>query len=366
MAVDNRAMLARFMTPRKLIFHFFFWGFHWAIFGIGWWKQQGDARLAPLNGLQFSVWISRGAGLVLSVDTMVIVMPMCRNILRWLRPKARWMPLDESIWFHRQVAYAMLFFTILHTGAHYVNFFNVERVQVRPQIALQIHYTEAGGITGHFMLLCMLLIYTTAHHRIRQQSFETFWYTHHLFIPFLLGMYTHATSCFVRDTAKPFSPFDHDNFWTHCIGYEGWRWELFGGGLYLMDRLYREIRSRRETKIVKVVRHPYDAVEIQFTKPSMKYKPGQWLFLNCPDVSYHQWHPFTITSCPHDPYISVHVRQVGDFTRALADALGAGQSQSKLYDELDPMGMYEIALQHGQSQSKLYDELDPTDRKSVV
>lgn len=107
------------------------------------------------------------------------------------------------------------------------------------------------------MLLCMLLIYTTAHHRIRQQSFETFWYTHHLFIPFLLGMYTHATSCFVRDTAPAFSPFDHDNFWTHCIGYEGWRWELVGGGLYLFDRLYREIRCRRQTQIVKVVRHPY-------------------------------------------------------------------------------------------------------------
>jgi NADPH oxidase len=137
------------------------------------------------------------------------------------------------------------------------SFFNVERVQVRPQIALQIHYAEAGGITGHIMLLCMLLIYTTAHHRIRQQSFETFWYTHHLFIPFLLGMYTHATSCFVRDTAPAFSPFDKDNFWTHCIGYEGWRWELVGGGLYLCDRLYREIRSRRETQIVKVVRHPY-------------------------------------------------------------------------------------------------------------
>jgi NADPH oxidase len=137
------------------------------------------------------------------------------------------------------------------------SFFNVERVQVRPQIALQIHYTEAGGITGHIMLLCMLLMYTTAHHRIRQQSFETFWYTHHLFIPFLLGMYTHATSCFVRDTGPAWSPFDKKNFWTHCIGYEGWRWELVGGGLYLCDRLYREIRSRRETKIVKVVRHPY-------------------------------------------------------------------------------------------------------------
>jgi NADPH oxidase len=36
MGADNRAMLSRFFTPRKLIFHVFFWGFHWALFGIGW------------------------------------------------------------------------------------------------------------------------------------------------------------------------------------------------------------------------------------------------------------------------------------------------------------------------------------------
>jgi NADPH oxidase len=142
------------------------------------------------------------------------------------------------------------------------SFFNVERTQIRPVTAIQIHYTEAGGITGHIMLLCMMLMYTTAHAKIRQQSFETFWYTHHLFIPFLLGMYTHATGCFVRDTPLPFSPFDSKNFWGHCIGYEGWRWELWGGGLYFIERVYREIRSRRETQIVRVVRHPYGKLHL--------------------------------------------------------------------------------------------------------
>ena len=84
------------------------------------WKQESDIRLKALNGLKFSVWISRGAGLVLTVDTMVIVMPMCRNLLRYIRPKVRWLPLDESMYFHRQVAYAMLVFVIAHTSAHYV------------------------------------------------------------------------------------------------------------------------------------------------------------------------------------------------------------------------------------------------------
>ena len=143
------------------------------------------------------------------------------------------------------------------------SFFNVERSQIRPVSAVQIHYTQAGGITGHVMLLCMLLIYTTAHHKIRQQSYETFWYTHHLFVPFLLGLYTHATGCFVRDIPEPISPFAAKQFSAHCIGYEGWRWELCGGGLYLIERIYREIRSRRETEIEKVVRHPYGKLNLE-------------------------------------------------------------------------------------------------------
>jgi len=96
-----------------------------------------------------------------------------------------------------------------------------------------------------------------------------------------------------------------------------------------------------------------DVVEIQFNKPSFKYKAGQWLFLQVPSVSKYQWHPFTITSCPYDPYVSVHVRQVGDFTRDLGDAVGAGGAQAKLYEGVDPMGMYEVALQNGQAMPSL-------------
>ncbi|OTA68778.1 putative FAD binding protein [Hypoxylon sp. EC38] len=346
-------LLKKQLTASKLIFHILFWGVHWFFFAFGWYKQNADIKLAGLNTLKYSVWFSRGAGLVLAVDGTLILLPVCRTLVRWVRPKVRWLPLDENIWFHRQVAYAMLTFTVIHVASHYVNFYNVEKTQIRPVTAVEIHYTQAGGVTGHVMLLCMLLMYTTAHHRIRQQSFETFWYTHHLFIPFFLGLYTHAVGCFVRDTAQPFSPFAGGIFWEHCIGYQGWRWELFAGALYLVERLYREVRAKRSTKITRVVRHPYDVVEIQFEKPSFKYKAGQWLFLQVPSVSSYQWHPFTITSCPYDPYVSVHVRQVGDFTRALGDAVGAGGAQAKLYEGVDPMGMYEVALQNGQQMPSL-------------
>ncbi|KAJ5884720.1 hypothetical protein N7495_009230 [Penicillium taxi] len=341
------------LTWSKIIFLFCFWVFHWGIFALGWYSQQSNTKLAGLNTLEYSVWISRGAALVLTVDATLILLPMCRILLRLIRPQIRWRPLDESAWFHRQIAYALLVFTVVHVAAHYVNFYNIEKDKIRPESAVDMHFKTAAGITGHVMLLCMMLMYTTAHARIRQQAYETFWYTHHLFIPFMLALYTHSTGCFVRDTTDAISPFAGKEYWDHCLGYEGWRWELVAATLYLFERLYREIRSRRYTVITKVIRHPYAAVEVQFYKPSMKYKPGQWIFIQVPEVSNTQWHPFTITSCPFDPYISVHVRQVGDFTRALGDALGCGPAQARDLEGLDPMGMYEVALQNGQTMPKL-------------
>ncbi|KAI5785914.1 ferric reductase NAD binding domain-containing protein [Geopyxis carbonaria] len=344
----------RELTGRKLLFWIFWFSIHFGLFGYGWWKQYTDQRLAALNGLSYSVWISRGAGLALSFDGGLILLPMCRNVIRVLRPKIRFIPLDESQWLHRQTAYSMLFFTIVHTAAHYVNFYSVEKTQVRPVTALQIHYAQAGGVTGHVMLFCMLLMFTTAHSKIRQQCYEAFWYTHHLFIIFMLGFYTHATGCFVRDDAPEHSPFAGKEFWDHCIGYQSWRFTLWAGGLYLAERLYREIRSRRQTEITRLVRHPYNAMELQFSKPSMKYKSGQWLFLQVPAVSKYQWHPFTITSCPSDPYISVHIRQVGDFTKQLAEVLGVvGDEASEKMQGLDPNGVYEIAMQNGKSMPAL-------------
>lgn len=37
--------------------------------------QASDARLAGLNTLKYSVWFSRGAGLVLGIDGFLILLP---------------------------------------------------------------------------------------------------------------------------------------------------------------------------------------------------------------------------------------------------------------------------------------------------
>ena len=324
-----REFCARELTGGRLLFWIVWYTAHLGLFAYGWYSQATNERLALLNTLRFSVWTSRGAGLVLALDGALILLPVLRNILCFLRPRLRWLPLDDNIFFHKQVAYSIAFWSMIHTTAHYVNFYNVEATKARPVKAWQIHYTQIGGVTGHIMLLCMVLMYVTAQIKVRRQCFEAFWYTHHLAFIFMAALYSHASGCFVRDTAMQFSPFTQSKkFWQHCIGYHSFRYEVVVGVLYIFERIYREFRARRATTLTKVIQHPKGVMELRLKKPSFKFVAGQYLFLNVPEISKFQYHPFTITSAPQDDYISLHIRRVGDWTKLLSERLGITSNQT--------------------------------------
>jgi len=100
-------------------------------------------------------------------------------------------------------------------------------------------------------------MYSTAHKKIRNQCFEAFWYTHHLAFFFMLGLYTHATGCFVRDSVDPDYISSFPFYSTeHCLGYLSWRFIIWPGIIYFGERVWREVRARRATRLSKVLVHP--------------------------------------------------------------------------------------------------------------
>ena len=54
--------------------------------------------------------------------------------------------------------------------------------------------------------------------------------------------------------------------------------------------------------------HPSNVLELIIDntdkRTKIKYRAGQYVVFNASEVSYLEWHPFTITSSPHDSYLT--------------------------------------------------------------
>lgn len=166
-------------SRRFWIFHTLFWSLHAAIFTFGWFKQKNNNELRVINSIGNSIFIARAAGLVLAVDCALLLLAVCRNLITLSRQSFlnRWIPFDENLYFHRWVAYSMLFFTIIHVNAHYNNFYMAEYQlsEVGMGTAWSLHFKQWAGVTGHIMLFVCFMMFTSVKREVKQKNFEIFW-----------------------------------------------------------------------------------------------------------------------------------------------------------------------------------------------
>ncbi|KAF8938876.1 hypothetical protein BGZ58_011246 [Dissophora ornata] len=281
--------------------------------------------------------IARGAAAVINFDCGLILFSVCRNLISLLRSSFLndIVPFDKNIMFHKTVAWSIVFFSVVHIVSHYVNYYHLEQQQQHQlqkgakgseesatghKTAQYMAIMTGPGATGHVLILILFLMVASSVERVRRKGFEIFWYTHHLFILFFITLMYHGAFCFIRADNPPY-----------CKSSPGSYKFILGSFLiYILERIVREIRARLPTSISKIVLHPSKVVEVQIKKEShghggdgyFRAKAGQYVFLNCPDISMFEWHPFTITSAPEEDYVSVHIRIVGDWTTAFARRLG--------------------------------------------
>jgi len=187
------------------------------------------------------------------------------------------------------------------------------------------------GATGWIMTIILGIMTFFASAKQRKVNFERFWYSHHLFIIFFINWQLHGMFCMIKPDRAPYCSSDSVGVF--------WRYWLVGGLIWIIERILREIRSRHITYISKVIQHPSHVMELRIKKERITTRAGQYIFLSCPEISYFQWHPFTLTSSPEEDYLSVHIRVVGDFTTALAQTLGCDFPDQKSEDKNDaPVG----------------------------
>ncbi|XP_033829504.1 NADPH oxidase 1 [Periophthalmus magnuspinnatus] len=334
----------------------------------------GDDYIYTRHLLGSALAWARAPAAVLNFNCMLILLPVCRNLLSLLRGsfvccgRSMRQQLDKNLSFHKLVAYMIGLMTAVHIIAHLLNvewlnnsrqnvyddlstvlsqledaeettYLNPIRVvDLDPQqIPTYFVFTSIAGLTGVIITLSLILIITSSMEVIRRNYFEVFWYTHHLFIIFFAGLVIHGAGRIVRHQEETDPPHnftyckDHMYNWGEIPEcpmpkFEGgfpktWMWVIGPMFLYLCERILRFIRYTQPVTYRKIVMRPSKVLELQLVKNGFKMDVGQYVFINCPSISQLEWHPFTMTSAPEEDFFSVHIRSAGDWTNKLIEIM---------------------------------------------
>uniref|UniRef100_A0A8C8HNH0 NADPH oxidase 4 n=1 Tax=Oncorhynchus tshawytscha TaxID=74940 RepID=A0A8C8HNH0_ONCTS len=152
--------------------------------------------------LGLGLCISRASASVLNLNCSLVLLPMCRSLLTYLRGthtvrsrKARRL-LDKSKTFHVACGVAICVFSVVHVSAHLVNVvnFSVRYSEEFPSLNVARYRGEVRfpGITGILLVLILFLMFTASSYCIRVSNYEIFWYTHNLFIVFYIILIVHV------------------------------------------------------------------------------------------------------------------------------------------------------------------------------
>ncbi|KFW74291.1 NADPH oxidase 3, partial [Phalacrocorax carbo] len=345
------------------------------------WYEDEDAYVYTRIMLGSTLAWARASATCLNFNCMLILLPVSRNLISFLRGAsiccggALRRQLDKNIAFHKMVAYGIAVNATIHIVAHLINIERYHTSQSKEAGELRNKLSGLGkspnesylnpirtyetnttgevlntiaGVTGVVITVALILIMTSSTELIRRSCYEVFWYTHHLFVVFFIGLIIHGMGQLVRGQT-PQSLLLHNVTYCkdHYLEWENaaqcplpqfsgnkpvaWKWVLSPMAVYICERIVRFWRFQQEVVITKVVTHSSGVLELHMKKRGFKMGPGQYIFLQCPSVSQLEWHPFTLTSAPEEDFFSIHIRVVGDWTAALFKAFGA---EEKAFKEL--------------------------------
>ena len=70
--------------------------------------------------------------------------------------------------------------------------------------------------------------------------------------------------------------------------------------------------------------------------PSLKFLSGQWIRFSCTAIQPEEFHSFTLTSAPHEDFLSVHVKAHGPYTWKLRNYFQQVKDGTIEEDQDDP------------------------------
>uniref|UniRef100_A0A670ZBK2 NAD(P)H oxidase (H2O2-forming) n=1 Tax=Pseudonaja textilis TaxID=8673 RepID=A0A670ZBK2_PSETE len=131
--------------------------------------------------------------------------------------------------------------------------------------------------------------------------FQGFWITHHLYVVLYILVIIHGSYALIQQ------PRFHIYFIIPAL-------------IYVADKLISLSRKKVEISVIKAELLPSGVTNLQFQRPQdFDYRSGQWVRIACLSLGTNEYHPFTLTSAPHEDLLSLHIRAAGPWTTRLRE-----------------------------------------------
>ncbi|XP_031393126.1 ferric reduction oxidase 4 [Punica granatum] len=164
--------------------------------------------------------------------------------------------------------------------------------------------TYVSNLAGTIAIIFAIAMWATSFRPVRRKMFEVFFYTHHLYILYIVFYVLHVGAAYF------------------CMIIPG----IF---LFVIDRYLRFLQSRKRAPLLSARLLPFGLVELNFAKSNkLKYNPTSILFVNIPSISKLQWHPFTVISSSslESETLSVAIKCHGSWSQKLYQTLMSSTS----------------------------------------
>ncbi|CAA0154391.1 unnamed protein product [Arabidopsis thaliana] len=208
---------------------------------------------------------------------------------------------ESSIKYHIWLGHLVMIIFTSHGLCYFIYWISKNQLVSK---MLEWDRTAVSNLAGEIALVAGLMMWVTTYPKIRRRLFEVFFYTHYLYIVFMLVFVFHVGI-------------------SHALI------PLPGFYIFLVDRFLRFLQSRNNVKLVSARVLPCDTVELNFSKnPMLMYSPTSTMFVNIPSISKLQWHPFTIISSSklEPETLSVMIKSQGKWSTKLYDMLSSSSS----------------------------------------
>ncbi|XP_045615867.2 dual oxidase 2 [Procambarus clarkii] len=275
--------------------------------------EREHAGLRRIAG--YGVTITRGAASAMMFTYSTLLITMCRNLFSVLRSTAlhRLFPFDYMIDFHRYIGEWALIWTVVHVIGHAINFYHISTQTPsdltclfrdyfrRTHVLPKFHYwcwETITGLTGVFLTFHTAVIYIFAHFG-RKHYFPYFWHTHNSYPLFYFLFVLHGSGRLVQP------PFFHFFFLGPCV-------------LFVLDKLVSISRNKIKIDVISAQHLPSSVIRLEIRRPpNFSFQSGQWVKIASTGIGEQEYHPFTLSSAPHEENLTLHIRAVGPWTKKL-------------------------------------------------